>query len=78
MVTSYTVEGDSFKADKPRPWSSQPILPRPRQRNFDLHPDGDRLAVSAATETSTQEKADKIVLIFNLFNDLRLIAPAKK
>ena len=27
LVAPYTVKGDSFKADKPRPWSEQPILP---------------------------------------------------
>src|SRR5262249_2854971 len=45
MVVPYTVEGDSFKADKPRLWSEQPIQPRPRLRSFDLHPDGERVAV---------------------------------
>ena len=25
MVASYTVEGDSFKSDKPRVWSGAPV-----------------------------------------------------
>src|SRR5262249_41288025 len=32
MVASYSVEGDSFKADKPQLWSEQAILSRPRLR----------------------------------------------
>jgi hypothetical protein len=75
MVATYTVEGDSFKADKPRLWSEQPLLPRPRQRFFDLHPDGDRLAASVATNPLAEEKRDKVVFIFNFFDELRRIAP---
>jgi serine/threonine-protein kinase len=77
MVAPYTVEGDSFKADKPRLWSEQPIFPR-RERAFDLHPDGDRLAVAAATGSQTEEKLDKVTFIFNFFDELRRIAPPIK
>jgi dipeptidyl aminopeptidase/acylaminoacyl peptidase len=76
MVAAYTVEGDSFKADKPRVWSDQSTLPRPRQRVLDLHPDGERFAVSAATGPQAEEKHDKVVFIFNFFDELRRIAPA--
>ena len=75
MVATYTVEGDSFKADKPRLWSEQPILPRSRQRVFDLHPDGERLAASVVTGPQAEEKRDKVVFIFNFFDELRRIAP---
>src|SRR5262249_53590645 len=35
MAVSYAFEGDSFKADKPRAWSGQTVLPRSRTpRNF--------------------------------------------
>jgi serine/threonine-protein kinase len=78
MVVSYTVEGDSFKADKPRPWSEQPIVTRPRQRMFDLHPDGERLAIAVATGQPNEEKLDKLTFIFNFFDELRRIAPASK
>jgi hypothetical protein len=39
MVASYTTEGDSFRADKPRRWSEAPFMRRPRQVSIDLHPD---------------------------------------
>ena len=77
MAASYTVEGDSFKADRPRLWSEQPILPRLRQRSFDLHPDGNRLAVAAATGTQAEDKRDKVTFIFNFSDELRHLAPAK-
>ncbi|HYR42810.1 MAG TPA: hypothetical protein VER98_07305, partial [Terriglobia bacterium] len=77
MVASYTVEGDSFKADKPRLWSEKPILVRATRRNFDLHPDGERLAVAVAT-TEAEDKREKVVLIQNFFEELRRIAPVKQ
>jgi eukaryotic-like serine/threonine-protein kinase len=77
MVASYTVEGDSFKADKPRLWSEQAILPRPRAPIFALHPDGERLAVPPPS-SQAEEKIDKVTFIFNFFDELRRIAPRSK
>jgi Tol biopolymer transport system component len=73
MVASYTVEGDSFRADKPRLWSEQPIL----RNQFDLHPDGDRIA-AAVPSGQAEEKLDKVTFIFNFFDELRRIAPPAK
>jgi len=77
MVASYTVEGDSFKADKPRPWSEQPVVALPRQRVFDLHPDGDRIAASVSSGQA-EDKTDKATFVFNFFDGLRRIAPISK
>jgi serine/threonine-protein kinase len=78
MVSSYTVEGDSFKAEKPKVWSEQIVIPTPRNRPFDLHPDGERFAVSAAAQSPTEAPRDKVVFIFNFFDELRRIAPVSK
>jgi hypothetical protein len=43
---------------------------------FDLHPDGERFAITAQTQTGA--KQDKIVFLFNFFDELRRIAPATK
>jgi serine/threonine-protein kinase len=75
MVASYSTEGDSFKADKPRLWSERAILPRPGQRNFDLHPDGERLAAAVSTDTQGEARPDKVVFVLNFFDELRRIAP---
>ena len=79
MVASYTVESDSFRADKPRLWSEVRFTLRPgAARSFDLHPDGDRFALAAVPETQTDAKRDKLVFVFNFFDELRRIAPATR
>ena len=74
MAASYTVDGDSFKADKPHLWSQQTILPLARQRSFDLHPDGERLA-AAIPASQAEQKFDRLSFIFNFFDELRRVAP---
>jgi serine/threonine-protein kinase len=74
MAASYRVDGDSFQADKPRRWSEGGYEPRGTNRMFDLHPDGNRLAL-AGTRPAAGAKTDKVVLIFNFFDELRRIAP---
>jgi serine/threonine-protein kinase len=78
MVVTYKTEGDTFRADKPRLWSETQLVVGGAVRNFDLHPDGQRFAVLTRTETQTQTKLDKITFIFNLFDELRRIAPSRK
>jgi serine/threonine-protein kinase len=78
MVAPYSVEGNSFKTDKPRPWSGKSILPRNREWSFDIHPDGERLAVALPPGTLTETRQDKVVFIFNFFEELRRLAPAKR
>ena len=83
MVSAYTVDGDAFHADKSRIWSDAPYRPRPRGfqffRSFDLHPDGQRFALAKAlTGSGGQTKVDKVVLVFNFFDELRRVAPAAR
>ena len=75
MVASYTVEGDSFKADTPRVWSERRFSLRPRNRSFDLHPDGERVVLTAAPDNESAVKQDKLVFVFNFFDELRRLAP---
>ena len=77
MVAPYAVEANSFKADKPRVWSQRRFMTRPG-RPFDLHPDGERFALAAAPENVTAVQQDKLVFIFNFFDELRRVAPAPK
>ena len=72
MVVPYTVEGEVFRPEKPRPWSKTRFVARPRTgpiRSFDLHPDGNRFAL--ARETQAEAKQDKLVFFFNFFEELR-------
>jgi eukaryotic-like serine/threonine-protein kinase len=79
MRAPYTVDGDSFRAEKPQPWSDGlwATRPRPPSRDFDLHPDGQRFAI-AAGQTSIDAKVDKVVLAFNFFDELKRLTSAKK
>jgi Tol biopolymer transport system component len=82
MVASYAVVGDSFVAEKPRLWSEGRFVLRQHSggpnRSFDLDPDGQRFALAAVQETQAAEKQDKVVFIFNFFDELRRLAPAKR
>jgi serine/threonine-protein kinase len=70
MVAAYTVEGESFRAEKPRVWSTGLVTLRVGGRTYDLHPDGERIAVLTASG-----EADHVTLIVNFFDELRRIAP---
>ncbi len=78
-VATYSVEADSFRAERPRPWSLGPMPPTqrsPAAGAFDLHPDGKRFAVLGASEELSAAKRDHVVLIQNFFDELRRLAPA--
>ena len=78
MVAPFAVRRDSFYAEKPRLWSHGRYLERAGNRGFDLQPDGERFAVALAPAAQTRgdTKQDKVVFIFNFFDELRRIAPA--
>ena len=77
MVAGYTVEGDSFRAEKPRVWSPGLVPLRGLgARTYDLHPDGERVAVVKASGDEAEARRDKVVLILNFFDELRRLAPA--
>ncbi len=83
VVVSYAVNGDSFGADRPRNWAEARLAVRPRGtaavngRSFDLSPDGERFAVALAPQIA-DTKRDKVVFVFNFFDELRRIAPGAK
>jgi hypothetical protein len=76
-VAGYTVEDDSFRAEKPRVWSPG-LVPRLElgARTYDLYPDGERVAVLKASGDEAEARRDKVVFIQNFFDELRRIAPA--
>jgi serine/threonine-protein kinase len=77
MVAPYTIEGDSFRAEKPRLWSEVRFAALQGSRPFDLHLDGQRFAVLRAPEAE-EVKQDRVVLILNFFDELRRLAPAER
>ena len=75
LVVPYAVEGDSFRAAKPRLWSEGHYVER---RSLDLHPDGERFALAPAVPRPSDAKDDHVTFIFNFFDELRRIAPATR
>ena len=72
MVVPYTVPGNSFRPGKQARWSDSLMMPRAFPRGaFDLHPDGDRVAVQLESETSGADASDSVVFITNFFDELR-------
>jgi Tol biopolymer transport system component len=71
MVVTYSVEGDSFRAGRPRLWSEGQFTDRGLGRNFDLHPDGKRFAVLKAAEGTEEVALDHLTLVTNWFDEVR-------
>jgi Tol biopolymer transport system component/predicted Ser/Thr protein kinase len=71
IVASYTVTGDSFRSDKPRQWSEQ----RPAKvsgrtgANFDVAPDGKRLAVLMSPGGGPEPH--HVIFLENFFDEIR-------
>jgi serine/threonine-protein kinase len=76
MSAPYTVVGDAFSLGKPELWSPSGIRTIGMRSNYDLHPDGKRIAAAAdRTQVTVQ---DHVVIMSNFFEYLRTIAPVKK
>jgi len=77
-VVRFTVEGRTFKADKARLWSERQFQGRGPNRMFDVHPDGTRFAVAPVEEGQDQRVLSHVTMVFNLFAELRRLAPAAR
>jgi hypothetical protein len=74
MAASYTSKGDTFVADKPRVWLAKPV-----GADFDLSPDGKRLAVMTPVAAAEPPKPEhEVVFLENFFDELRRRVPAGK
>jgi serine/threonine-protein kinase len=77
MAVPYRAAGDAFVAEKPRVWSETQIQVRPSTgATFDLHPDGERVAMAPGTAATAGPT--HVTLIFNFFDELRRLAPSRK
>ncbi len=77
MVASYSEQGGSFLADKPRLLCEMRLPTQQGLRGFDLHPDGRRFAVVQELAQLGDATRDKVVLFQNFFAELRRLAPTK-
>jgi serine/threonine-protein kinase len=73
MVAPYTVQGASFRVDKPRLWSDTVLA-----RAFALAPDGKRVvALMSAEDPEGQKPQDHVIFLLNFFDELRRRVPIR-
>jgi serine/threonine-protein kinase len=75
MVTAYTVKGDSFLADKPRVWSGKRLANAALMVNYDLAPDGKRIAALLPAEGTQEQTQHHVTFLLNFFDELRRRIP---
>jgi len=75
MLATYEADAQSFRASPPRPWSDarHRLLGPLITRNFNLHPDGRRVAMARAPDESAA--GDRLVFLFNFFEELQRRVP---
>lgn len=72
MVAAYTVQGDSFVAEKPRVWSEKRLANFASTRSYDLAPDGKRIvALMPAEAPEGQNAQHHVIFLLNFFDELR-------
>ena len=76
MLAAFAVERDLFRAGKPTLWSEGRFRSNRGNRSFDLHPDGERFALSATMPVDANQ--NHLTFTFNFFEELRRLAPEKK
>src|SRR5262245_8158802 len=77
MVASYATTPDSFGAQKAQVWSPGRFLQRQRLRAVNIHPDGQRFAIAPVPDVAAAANQNKVVFVFNFFDELKRLAPAK-
>jgi serine/threonine-protein kinase len=73
MVAPYTAKGDSFTAGTPQVWAEARIRAGSVGRQYDLTPDGKRLAALLAD--SGEKLPTHLTVLLNFFDELRRRAP---
>jgi serine/threonine-protein kinase len=72
MVAGYTVKGDSFVAERPLVWSEKRLADVGTAANYDLAPDGKRVAVLMPAETAGGQRAQShLIFLENFFDEVR-------
>ncbi len=72
MVAPYAVDRNAFHPEEPRPWpEARYAFQGVEGRRFDLHPDGNRLALAVLRDSETIPKLDRLMIVLNLSDELR-------
>jgi eukaryotic-like serine/threonine-protein kinase len=78
MVASYSVKGDSFVGGKPRVWTGQSValaMSGSIGAQYDVAPDGKRIAVATYAGGSTQQDAGHVIFLENFVDELQRKVP---
>jgi serine/threonine-protein kinase len=76
MAVGYTAKADSFAAAKPRVWT-ETLLRSTATINYDLAPDGKRLAAIVADDAE-EKLPTHLTFLLNFYDELRRKAPVGK
>ncbi len=76
--SAYTTKGEAFTASTPRVWSGVPLIATGNYPNYDLVPDGKRIAALLPEEDSEGPKPrTHLTFLLNFFDELRRKVPGK-
>ena len=78
MAVGYTAKGDSFAPGKPRVWTEARLRNLGNYSNYDLAPDGKRLAAFVADEANGEKPLTHLTFLLNFFDELRRKVPVGK
>jgi hypothetical protein len=78
MAVSYSAKGDSFAAGKLRVWTETRLRRIGSFSNYDLAPDGKRLAAFVADNASGGKPPTHLTFLLNFLDELHCRAPASK
>ncbi len=80
MAASYSIKGDSFVSEKQRQWSPKPLVNIVGSvRNYDLAPDGKRIAALMPADTTDDPSVRSHVnFVLHFFDELERLVPAGK
>jgi Tol biopolymer transport system component/tRNA A-37 threonylcarbamoyl transferase component Bud32 len=76
MVADYTIQGDSFSAGKPRAWSPTQVRRTSVNQNFDLAPDGKRVAFFPRPAEPQSQGSLHATFLLNFFDEVRRRVPS--
>jgi hypothetical protein len=75
MAVAYTVQGDSFVPEKARVWLDKPIANIGTIGNYDVSPDGKRVAALMPMENPEQQKTQNhVTFLLNFLDHVRRTA----
>ena len=77
-TASHTTGGDSFAAGKPRVWTETRLRNTGVFSNYDLAPDGKRLAAFVAGDAKGEKPLTQLTFLLNFSDELRRKVPTGK